>query len=67
MAAKLGDADAVQPVLDALEGLASKKQKKLYDRTLSWRLYDLLNYWLRLPVGDKAVFFADFFRWVWVR
>ena len=67
MATGLGDPNAVEPVLDALRGVASERRMKAFDRTLRWRGWDLASYWVRLPVQDKVGLLGDLVRWIWVR
>jgi hypothetical protein len=67
MAAELGDAVAVEPVLEALRGVASERRARFYARTLRSRGFDLVVYWGRLSVREKIIFFGDLIRWVKVR
>ena len=67
MAAELGPEGSIEPVLDALRGLASERQARAYYRTLRWRALDLGAYWVRLPVKEKLEFFGDLVRWIRVR
>ena len=67
MAAALGDAEGVNPVLEALRVVARPGRMRGYQRTLHWRAWDLACYWVRLPLGDKLRFFGDLVRWAKVR
>ena len=67
MAAELGDAEQLEPVLEALRGVADDKRWRFYQRTLRNRLVDLVVYWGRLPGKDKILFFGDLGRWLGVR
>ena len=67
LAAELGDAGALEPVLAALRGRADEGRMRAYDRTLRWRGWDLACYWGRLGLKDKGLFFGDMVRWVWGR
>ena len=67
MAAKLGDAAVLEPVLRTLRAVAKERRMRAYDRTLRWRAIDLMAYWLRLPVKGKIGFFGDLVRWIRVR
>jgi hypothetical protein len=67
MATGLGPEGSIEPVLDALRGVASDRRMRAYDRTLKWRALDLGAYWVRLPVKEKIGFFGDLVRWIRVR
>jgi hypothetical protein len=54
-AARLDDAPALQPALDALRAAASEARMAEYDRAMRSRGFDLWSYWRRLPLKGKAM------------
>ena len=54
-AARLDDAPALQPALEALRAATSEKRMAEYDRTIRSRGFDLWSYWRRLPLKGKAM------------